>query len=994
MGNLRTSRPQLSVSDASRIAGSLYGLTECVRELPSERDRNFLFRGSDGNLFTLKIANSHEDRDAIDFQNQAMAHVGDGVRAVPSRNARLIENADEHLVRLVTFVPGVPLAEFRPHTSELLRNLGRLLGETDRKLDSFKHQASRRELYWDIRNAERIISEYKSLIRDSRKRAIVEDVLLRWKLPNVRTSVIHNDANDYNVIVNDEDQIALIDYGDMLETFTVAEPAIACAYIMLGKPDPLAAAADVIRGYHEKNPLDETEIDILYGLIRGRLAMSVTIAAHQKELEPENDYLSISEKPAWELLEKLAGIPPQFPHYVFRDACGLPACPRTSSIVRFLKSEDTSFARVVDVDLSNPASKDAVVFDLSIGSLELGTFDEAADVARITTQLFRRLEDAGAKVGVGRYNEPRGLYTSPLFATESNDGLEWRTVHLGIDLFMRAGSPIQAPLDGVVHAFRNNDAPLDYGPTIVLRHTTTDGIDFFTLYGHLSVDSLDGLAAGRPVRRGEQIARIGTYPTNGGWPPHLHFQVIADTLDRDGEFPGVAAASQRSVWLSLSPDPNLILGIPAEKFPEDPPTAEETLQERRNRIGPNLSLSYNTPLKIVRGSGCYLFDDVGRGYLDCVNNVAHVGHSHPRVVRAAQRQLAVLNTNTRYLHDNIVEYARRLTAKLPPALSVCYFVNSGSEANDLALRLARAHIGSHDTIVMESAYHGNLTSLIDISPYKFDGPGGMGAAPHVNKVRLADPLRGNYSVEDVRHAVRGPATLIMESLLSCGGQIVLPDGYLGEVYKYVRTAGGVCIADEVQVGFGRVGTHFWGFETQNVIPDIVTAGKSIGNGHPIGAVITTREIAASFNNGMEYFNTFGGNPVSCAVGTAVLDVIEGDELQKHAHDVGDFLIGRLRELQRKHSLIGDVRGLGLFIGIELVRDIRSLQPAPAETSYIVERMKARGILLSVDGPLHNVIKIKPPLPFSRADAERLISSLDVVLNERHKIDAIARNNRF
>jgi 4-aminobutyrate aminotransferase-like enzyme len=308
--------------------------------------------------------------------------------------------------------------------------------------------------------------------------------------------------------------------------------------------------------------------------------------------------------------------------------------------------------------------------------------------------------------------------------------------------------------------------------------------------------------------------------------------------------------------------------------------------------------------------------------------------------------------------------------------------------------------------VMETAYHGNLSSLIDVSPYKFDGPGGSGAKPHIHKVSIADGYRGKYRFTDSQIASKyaheaaeivhelaaggkRPAAFIIESLMSCAGQVVLPDGYLAQVFRFVREAGGVCIADEVQVGFGRVGTHFWGFETQGVAPDIVTMGKSIGNGHPLGAVVTTPEIAASFNNGMEYFNTFGGNPVSCAAGIAVLDVIETERLQPHALKVGGGLKSSLLELKSQHAIIGDVRGLGLFLGIELVRDRATLEPAIEETSYVIERAKSKGILLSSDGPFHNVIKIKPPMVFSNAAAELLISALDAILAE----DAITRPRR-
>ena len=427
-------------------------------------------------------------------------------------------------------------------------------------------------------------------------------------------------------------------------------------------------------------------------------------------------------------------------------------------------------------------------------------------------------------------------------------------------------------------------------------------------------------------------------------------------------------------------------------------TASELVDDRAQRLGLSLRISYDKPLKIVRGAAQYLYDDSGRAYLDAVNNVPHVGHCHPRVVAAAQRQMALLNTNTRYLHDSIVRYVKRLTDTLPDPLNVCFLVNSGSEANDLALRLARAHTGSRDVIVVDGAYHGNLSTLIDISPYKFDGAGGSGTPPHVHKVTMPDPYRGTHRgystetgrayAEEVSNVLEGHsdkvgpvAAFVVESLLGCGGQIVLPDGYLTAAFKHVRAAGGVCIADEVQVGFGRVGTHFWGFETQGVVPDIVTLGKPIGNGHPLAAVITTPEIAASFDTGMEYFNTFGGNPVSCEIGLAVLEVVQEEGLQENARVVGEYLMAGLRDLMTAHQLIGDVRGAGLFVGVELVRDHDTLEPAAQEASLVVEGMKDSGVLMSTDGPLRNVLKIKPPMVFNRSNAARLVETLDRVLRE-------------
>ncbi len=403
------------------------------------------------------------------------------------------------------------------------------------------------------------------------------------------------------------------------------------------------------------------------------------------------------------------------------------------------------------------------------------------------------------------------------------------------------------------------------------------------------------------------------------------------------------------------------------------------LEMRQRLLGRNLSIAYEKPLNIVRGEMQYLYDDEGRRYLDAYNNVAHVGHCHPRVVAAGQQQMALLNTNTRYLSELIVRYAEQLTSTLPEPLSVCYFVNSGSEANEFAIRLARAHTKARDLIVLDHAYHGNTTTLIDISPYKHDGPGGDGPPAWVHKAPLPAAKDDAQFVADLAARITPRLCgFIAESMPSVAGQVVLPDGYLKEVYDAVRTAGGVCIADEVQTGYGRIGTHFWAFEKYGVVPDIVVLGKPIGNGHPIGAVITTSTIAESFNNGMEFFSTFGGNNVSCAIGLAVLEVVQEEKLQSHALQVGERLIRGLRDLQKQHEIIRDVRGSGLFLGVELVN---SGTPATAEANRIVNRMREQGILFGTDGPFHNVLKIRPPMPFSDADADLFLNTLAGILSK-------------
>lgn len=423
------------------------------------------------------------------------------------------------------------------------------------------------------------------------------------------------------------------------------------------------------------------------------------------------------------------------------------------------------------------------------------------------------------------------------------------------------------------------------------------------------------------------------------------------------------------------------------------------LAVRKQNFCPAQSISYaNTdPLLIVRGHGARLVDESGRVFLDTRNNVAHVGHANPAVADAVAQQVAALNTNTRYLHPNVCELSKRLLATMPAGLSdgVVFFVNSGSEANDLALRLARAanRRGSERCLVVEHAYHGHTVSVLGLSPYKYEHSsfGGKGKPSWVTKCVAPDTYRGPHrgpdagakyaaSVEDACKAAgaEGVCAFFIESGMSVAGVLVPPKGYLAACYAAVRCAGGVCIADEVQTGVGRVGDHWWAFEQQGVVPDIVTMGKPFGNGMPLAAVVCTRALSDAFASGPEYFNTFGGNPVCAAAGLAVLGVIERDGLRAHAASTGEWLRGALRSLadEAAGALIGDVRGMGLFIGVEFVRDRVTLEPATAETNRLCSRLKdAHLILTSIDGPHDNVLVIKPPLCFSVADAATLVSAM-------------------
>ncbi|MFK8056252.1 MAG: aminotransferase class III-fold pyridoxal phosphate-dependent enzyme [Saprospiraceae bacterium] len=819
------------------------------------------------------------------------------------------------------------------------------------------------------------------------------------KLAHLRHSVNYNDAHEDNLLVNDDPLspriVGLVDVGDAVYTQTVNELAIACAYAGMDTVDPIAAMAEVVSGYHAVFPLEENELEVLFPLIAGRLLITVTSAAEARANEPENAYRSVSEDQAWAVLRKLKSVHPRLAKYHFRAACGLEPCPRAQHFQTWLNT-NPAFSPIVKVE-----GKRLAPLDLSVGSRALGNYSNYTDLDTFSKRIETMLQSAKADIGYGGYLETRPVYTTELFEEQGNDGPRWRTVHLGLDLWSSAGTEVMCPYPGRVHSFRQNNNPRDYGATIVLEHdyeVEGEMLQFFTLFGHLSAASLQGLSTGQEVLTGEVIATFGEPDENGGWPPHVHFQVMLDLLDKQGDFAGVAFPEEAKVYASICPNAANISGISGLHPTLEIRTAESIDQARKKHLGRSLSLSYDAHLHMVRGQGPYLLDATGRRYLDTVNNVAHVGHEHPVVVNAIQEQAAVLNTNTRYLHEEIVAFAEELCATLPPELSVVHVVNSGSEANELALRMARASTGQKDMIAIEVGYHGNTNAVIDISSYKFDGKGGEGAPSTTHIVPIPDVYRGFHNdpatagedyadyldtaIESVQSQGRGIAGFISESILSCGGQVVLPEGYLLSAFAKTRAAGGICISDEVQVGVGRVGEHFWGFQLQDVVPDVVVIGKPIGNGHPLGVVVCTEAMADAFAvSGMEYFNTFGGNPVSCAAGRAVLRVVREEGLQANAKEVGDYLLAGLRDLQTRHPIIGDVRGHGFFLGVELVRDHVTLEPADTETSYIANRMRERGVLMSTDGPHHNVLKIKPPMCFGMQEAEVLIGSLDGVLGE-------------
>ena len=437
--------------------------------------------------------------------------------------------------------------------------------------------------------------------------------------------------------------------------------------------------------------------------------------------------------------------------------------------------------------------------------------------------------------------------------------------------------------------------------------------------------------------------------------------------------------------------------MPLPPFPFQPdvyagPSAEEVLALRKQFLNPGIFLYYKKPLMLVAGRMQYVWDESGKRYLDGLGGIVtiSVGHCHPHVVDAIRRQNETLqHSTTIYLHPNVAEYARALASKMPGDLKVCYFVNSGSEANDLALLMARVCTGNFDVVALRNAYHGGNSAGLSVtahSTWKFNVAHSFG----VHHAVAPDPYRGLYGRDDaeagskfasdvkqlIDFATPGRiAGFIAESIQGVGGCVVFPDGYLQSVYAHVRAAGGLCIADEVQAGFGRTGSHFWGFETQGVIPDIVTMAKGIGNGFPLAAVVTTPEIGSVLAQRI-HFNTFGGNPVATAAGKAVLEVIEREKLQENALRLGGYLLAGLEKLKQKHALIGDVRGKGLLLGIELVRDRGTKEPAKVECAQVLENARERGLLLGKGGLWGQTIRFAPPMCITQGDADFLLDVLD------------------
>ncbi|SKB80209.1 hydroxylysine kinase /5-phosphonooxy-L-lysine phospho-lyase apoenzyme [Salegentibacter holothuriorum] len=979
---------KLSLDSVKEIVHSLYNITGTITPLPGELDLNFSVKTNAGD-YILKMASREKCKlNFLKFQNNILKHLKGGdtglilPQTIPSIKENLITELEiegkNFYIRLLTWIPGQLWSENSFFTTGLLFELGVKAGKLTQHLKNFEDTYPlQRKFHWDISQTS-WTKEYQHLF-DSEKKKYIKYFYdgfesIENQLAKCRKSIVHNDINDRNIIVqlNSEKVIGLIDFGDATYTATINDLAVCITYAMMEKKQVLEAAIEVIKGYHASFPLKKEELEILYWLVGARLIISLTKAQLNAQNEPENEYHQISAAGGWELIKKWHRISPDFARILFQNTCGY---KEKKKVLLFKEYSQASNYHLSDlIETKKTASFQPLNLDISSNSIS--NMEDVRTREKMANRIQALWLEENEKIFFGGYNEVRPELINEKNRITTLNGDFWKNLFLGIQFWYFKKFKLRALIPGKIIELDETEKIL------IIEHPFDNKEKFYSIYRNLKIES--SKEVDQEIDKG---SLLGTHkPTEKN---AFCFQL---SLLSPQMLPPVSNCLQREKEVYNQIFPNPLALFKEVKIAENRLDSETLISERKTYLGKSLSLSYKDPLKIVRGDGAYLIDDKGRKYLDMVNNVAHLGHEHKKVVDAGKKQMEMLNTNSRYLHENILLFAKNLLATFPKELSVVHFVNSGSEANELAIRMAKSHTGQKDFIAVEVGYHGNTNACIDISSYKFDGKGGKGAPEHTQIVPLPDAFRGKYrghqsgpryaahiqdAIKSIYKKNRKPAAFICESIISCGGQIELPQDYLKLAYQYTRKAGGVCIADEVQVGCGRLGTNFWGFQEHAVIPDIVTIGKPLGNGHPLAAVVCTPEIANTFANGMEYFNTFGGNPVSCAIGKKVLEVIKEENLQENALEIGNYLKEQLKTLQNQFPVIGDVRGKGLFLGFEL--NDKNKNPLTNAASLLVNKMKARGVLMSTDGPDNNVLKLKPPIIINRNQVDYFIYHLKTVL---------------
>lgn len=972
----------LPVSVLTEALESHYGITPAEQKrLGGEIDQNFKVVDGAGHPHFVRVTGTEPDSADIAWQNSLLQHLAETTptlpvpQLVPTASGALQADVEHDgrpfVIRVMTWIPGRVLADIGHHPTPLLRELGVMAGWLSLGLSGMDEPEGIAPHDWDMRRAGEVVDSALPFVENRDDVAHIQRIMswydsVRPALATLPHSVVHQDLNDANVLADTDETGTLhisgiVDVGDAMFSVRATEVAIAAGYAMVRKDDPLAAAAEVVAGFQSVLPLTAEELAVVYPLAAARLCMNA-VTWNRRVAESESEYGRTRMRHTWPTIRRLAQIPPDLAEAAFRAACSLPEAEASPAAEDLGNALAGLFTDAVHID-ARPA---ADLYD------DLDWHDH--DAVRAAVDALRK----------GRPGVLGHLEASLLWAARRAPGPgEPATVRVGATVLLAEGAEIGAPADGVVEAASDTRGPL------MVRHGARE-MPLFTVWWHLD----SPCHAGDAVKAGEPLGTVRGGDVEPGLGAGVQIQVLHSAQIAGWPPPRAVAPSRRSTWRRLTTDP--LPGLDRARQPSQELTVHDVVAIRSRRIARSQRNYYARPMNLVRGRDVWFYDEDGLAYLDSLNNVTHVGHAEPRVTATAARQMRKLNTNSRFVYPQIATYVQKLVGTLPEPLDVVFLVCSGSEANDLALRIARQVTGREHIVNIDGAYHGNTGVVTGISPNRYKGPGGQGAPLTTHEVAIPDRYRGTYGYDDpeagakyARDAARvierissdgrRPAAFIAESLMGSAGNIVFPDGYLAGAFAAARRAGALCISDEVQVGVGRLGP-WWGFELQGVVPDIVTMGKPLGNGHPLAAVVTTREIADAFDTGMKYFNTFGGNPVSCAIGETVLDIVQHDGLRANAIAIGDYFATALRRLQGEQPLIGDVRARGLYLGVELVRDRVTKEPATAEAFLVTELMKERGVVVYPNGVHDNVLKIKPPMTFRREHADLYVEVLGEVLS--------------
>lgn len=956
-------RPDVSIDQAAAILRSEYGLEGRIVELGSQQDRNFRIRTDAGDAFVLKISRAEYSLDELEAQNAAMRAIAARAIGFEAPKPVAAQSGQEILeitvgglacrARLLTYLEGEPLTR-RKHLSEQTRRaLGRVSAEVAATLADFDHPGLERALQWDMRAAHSVTLAMASAIPDPARRAAVlaateaAEVHLAPLRDRLRLQAVHHDVTDDNVVARIGDDghpipAGVIDFGDLMRGWVVGDLAVTCAALLHHADGDPFFILPAVKAFHATYPLTDEELQALWPLVVQRACVLAASGEQQLAVEPDNAYVAGNIEHEREILRVAVSLPVAVMQAAILDAVGaLPAAPMPK-VSPLLDQPDPSALTVLRLDPLSDVYRS-------------GNWLEAGIDRRLLTE-------AAAKTGVAvtRYGErrlSRAMHHAPQAPASTA---------LIVELAAPIGLRLQAPFDGRLIQFQ--DALALAGQDLTLWLT--------------GVEPLDSIGEAVPAETA--IAAVGA----GG--------VIGIQLSRLGETKPQAfvADHQAAAWMHLCPSPSALLGIDLDA----PALANEDLMAvRQAHFAKPQKNYYQKPPQIERGWREQMYGTDGRAYLDMVNNVAILGHGHEKLSAAVGRQWSLLNTNSRFHYAGIADFSKRLVDLAPEGLDTVFLVNSGSEANDLALRLAWAHSGARNMLCLLEAYHGWTVASDAVSTSIADNPQALTTRPPwVHAVTSPNTYRGPYRGPDsapgyvaevekalVRLEEKGEALagFICESVYGNSGGIPLPKGYLKAVYEMVRARGGVTIADEVQVGYGRLGHYFWGFEEQGVTPDIITIAKGMGNGHPLGAVITSRAIADSLEKEGYFFSSAGGSPVSCVVGMTVLDALFEEKLRENAREVGDHLKARLEALGQRFDLVGAVHGMGLYLGLEFVRDRQTLAPATVETARICDRLLELGVIMQPTGDHLNVLKIKPPMCLSKASADYFVDMLARVLDE-------------